>query len=157
MKDEFLGAMIFSPPCWDFWYQFKKSLSSETIDISQVEIKRSYLFYFYCWQNMLGKHSLELSIIGLPTCKTLCQNFPCSRSQEEQLDSYWPPFVEVEWVLYTTLQNRRKEAETLAGRRAERKPTARGAHAPWSFPPTLWERVTASFPPNTTKRVKVPI
>lgn len=103
MKDEFLGAMIFSPPCWDFWYQFKNSLSSETIDISQVEIKRSYLFYFYCWQNMLGKHSLELSIIGLPTCKTLCQNFPCSRSQEEQLDSYWPPFIEVEWVLSTWL------------------------------------------------------
>lgn len=31
--DEFLGSTTFSPPCWEFWYQFIKLLSSETIEI----------------------------------------------------------------------------------------------------------------------------
>lgn len=53
MKDESLVTKIFNPHYWDFWYQLIKPVSLETVEIWQVGIKRSYLFYFIADKNML--------------------------------------------------------------------------------------------------------
>ena len=79
MKDEFLGATIFSllllgflilinqlPPFRNNW------------DSAGGNKKIIFVLFLLLIKKYAGKHSLELSINELPTCKPLCHNIPRS-------------------------------------------------------------------------------